>query len=116
LKNRIAVFATRARRQKHAGLRAGIENLTPLPIANDDRCVAGELRQKSLHPATEGVEIAARQRVRAGENGEAGNNALHLAIENLLNAARHLQHATESVLLVLSVMLIDSGRGKSDQR
>jgi hypothetical protein len=76
--------------------------------------MARELRQESLHPATEGVEIAARQRIRAGENGETGNNALHLTIENLLNAARDLQHTAESVLLILYVVLIDDGAEKSD--
>ena len=53
---------------------------------------------------------------RAGEDRQAGNDALHLAIEDELDAARVLQHAGEGVALILSVVLVDNGCGKSDQR
>ena len=44
------------------------------------------------------------------------DDALHLAVEDELDAARVLQHAGEGVALVLPVVLIDDSRGKSDQR
>ena len=41
---------------------------------------------------------------------------MHFAVEHELDAARILQNAGEGVALVLPVMLVDDGRGKSDQR
>ena len=74
------------------------------------------MREESLGPPLKADQVVPEQGFRRGKDGQAGDDALHFAVEHELDAAGELQDAAERIALILLVVLIDDGSCEPDQR